>query len=143
MLHIVSTPCTPPNAIAGQDETIFLYVVSFFFAALGVISIDTLGNVASGLSGEWVLAFGLATLVPFALELMLERGAGGVFAWLASLPVSVFFYAFQNKVIAESVEKGLRTGIASYVNTGTRLPWNVAACWAKVSFRCLCAHVLV
>ena len=85
MLHIVSTPFTPPNAIAGQDETIFLYVVSFFFAALGVISIDTLGNVASGLSGEWVLAFGLATLVPFALELMLERGAGGVFAWLASL----------------------------------------------------------
>ena len=89
--------------------TLFVHII--FFATLAGVSLNDLGSLDSSLGAEWIFSWGLLSVMPLVAELMLEYGwATGLIMVLRSFLQMSLFYVFQNKLIAESVKTGMRTG---------------------------------
>lgn len=101
------------------DYSISLYTLFFTLAAYSTVTLADIQATDSVLGAEWLIGLGLVTSLGYLTEMMLEYGWGdGLLKVMRSLPATALFYLFQNKGMANAMIESVRTGNASYFDSG-------------------------
>jgi len=101
------------------DHSLTVYLLIFVFLTMASQSLDSVGRLGSMLAAEWVVSMGIIAMCPRLMELTLEYGwLEGLARFVKSVPGIMVAFTFINKSIASSVAESMRTGEASYIQTG-------------------------